>query len=316
MTSRIAFAAVFAAGGVFGWLATSARHPAAVAQPPAAPAAGQPPAKADGAEAGIKAITAEYAKAFNAHDAKAAAALWTANGEYEGADGETVTGREAIEKSLAAFFKANPKVTAEVRVDAVRPIGRGVAKVEGTVVTKLPGDAPPVESRYAALHTLEDGKWLAVSVGEWVPDPATDVTPKQLEWLIGEWAAKGDAGAAVKIVYAWDEDKAFITGKYTVTKGGETVSKGTQVIGRNPAGGLRSWMFDSTGTTSDGRWVRDDTRWVNEATGVLPDGTEVGSVNVIVRLGPDAFTWQTTERTVDGVQVPGFAPVKVTRVKK
>ncbi len=309
-------AALVAAGAAVGWLATAARPTAAVAQPPAGSAAAPPPAKADGAEAGIKAITAEYARAFNAHDAKAAAALWTANGEYDGADGEAVTGRDAIEKSLAAFFRANPKVTAEVRVDRVRPLGRGLASVDGTVVTRLPGDAPAVESRYSALHTLEDGRWLAVSVGEWVPDPATDVTPKQLEWIIGEWAAGGDAGAAVKIVYAWDDDRAFITGKYTVTKGGETISKGTQVIGRNPGGGLRSWMFDSTGTTSDGLWVRDETRWVNEATGVLPDGTEVGSVNVIVPLGPDAFTWQTTERAVDGVKVPGFAPIKVTRVKK
>jgi len=316
--TRFAFllAAVFAAGGLAGWLA-STREPAAVAQEPTVVlATAQPPAKAEGAEAGIKAITAEYAKAFTAHDAKAAAALWTANGEYEGAEGEVVTGRDEIEKSLAAFFKANPKATAEVRVESVKVMGRGLATAEGVVALKTPGAESVLESRYLALHTLEDGKWLAVSVKEWVPDPATDVSTKNLEWLVGEWTAKGDAGAEVKIVYAWDEDKVFITGKYTVTKDGKTISKGTQVFGRNPGGGLRSWMFDSSGTTSDGLWVRDDKRWVNEASGMLPDGTGVTSVNVIIPLGPDAFTWQTTEREVDGVAAAALPPVKVIRVKK
>lgn len=318
--SALLLAAVFAAGGVLGWLATTQRTPTALAQPapggPTATAAAQQPAKAEGAEAGIKAITAEYVKAFNAADAKAAAALWTAEGEFEGADGDLIRGRAEIEKSLAAYLKAHPKANIQVRVDSVQVRGRGLATAEGTIALKMPGDDPVVESRYSALHVLEDGKWPAASVREWVPDPATDVTPKQLEWLIGEWTAKGEGGGEVKIVYAWDEDKVFITGKYTLTRDGKTIGKGTQVIGRNPTGGLRSWLFDSSGTTSDGVWVRDEGRWVNEASGVLPDGTEVTSVNVLIPLGPDAFTWQTTEREISGVPVQGLPPIKVNRVKK
>jgi uncharacterized protein (TIGR02246 family) len=286
--------------------------PAPVAVPIAAT---QPPAKATGAEAGIKAITAEYQKAFNAADAKAAAALWTAEGEYVPIEGDIIVGRAEIEKSLAEFFKANPKATAEVEVKSVKVIGRGTASAEGVVRLKLPGNDPVVESRYTALHVLEDGKWLAASVKEWVPDPATSVTVKDIEWLIGEWTAKGEAGE-LKITYAWDENKVFLNGKYTITKDGKTVSSGTQVIGTNPLGGLRSWMFDSSGTTCDSVWVRDDKRWVSDALGLLPDGTEIISTNVIVPLGPDAFTWQTTEREADGVPLPALPPVKITRVKK
>jgi len=273
----------------------------------------KPPDKADGVEAGIKAAAAAYVKAFNAADAAAAAALWTEHGQYHGADGEEITGRAEIARSLAAYFKAHPKATVSIRIESVRAMGRGLASAEGVVDLKLPGDAPPVESRYSALHVLEDGKWHAASVREWVPDPATNVTPKELEWLIGDWHAKGDGGE-LKIAYAWDADKVFLTARYSVTRDGKTVSKGTQVIGRNPAGGLRSWMFDSTGTTSDGIWYRDDTRWINEAHGILPDGTEVTSVNVLIPLGKDAFTWQTTERTVDGVAAAALPPVKITRV--
>ncbi len=297
-------------------LVSGGRAPSLTNAPAAQPEkATAQPAKADGAEAGIKKITAEYAKAFNAADAKAAAALWTDEGEYVGADDETVTGRAAIEKSLAEFFKEYPKATADVQIESVRLIGRGTASAEGVVRLKLPGTESAVESRYTALHVLEDGVWRAASVREWVPDPATEVTPQHLEWLVGDWTAKGEGGE-LKLTYAWDENKVFINSKYTITKDGKTVSSGTQIIGRNPAGGLRSWMFDSSGTTSDAVWVRDGKRWINDATGVLPDGTEISSVNVLIPLGPDSFTWQTTDREADDVPLPALPPIKVTRVKK
>ena len=318
--SGFVLAAVFVAGALLSRFAFTDRNTAARATPqppaePTKPAQAQPPAKAEGAEAGIKAITAEYAKAFNAGDAKAAALLWTETGEYVGADGEVVSGRAEIEKSLAAHFKANPGATAEVRVESVRQMGRGLATAEGVVLIKGPGNAPPAESRYTALHVLDDGRWLAASVREWVPDPATSVTPKQLEWLIGDWTAKGPSGE-LRITYAWDEHKVFLVGKYTLSKDGKTTSAGTQVIGRNPEGGLRSWLFDSSGATSDGFWTNDEGRWVSEASGVLPDGTEVTSVNILVPINQDTFTWQTTEREANGVALPALPPVKVTRVKK
>jgi uncharacterized protein (TIGR02246 family) len=313
--SALLTAAAMAVAALAGWLATTTRPTAVVAQQPAAQPS--PAAVAPGdAEAGVRAMAAEYARAFNAGDARAAAALWTDAGEYQGADGAVLRGRAAIEKKLAAFFKVNPKARAEVRVESVKAMGRGLAHATGVVAVKLPGHYAASESRYVALYVPEDGKWLAASVREWVPDPATALTPKQLEWLLGEWTSRGQGGSEVKMVYAWDDDKVFITGKYTVTKDGKTVSKGTQVIGRNPAGGLRSWMFDNTGTTSDGLWTHDGDHWVNKARGVLPDGMEVHSVNVIIPLGPDAFTWQTTEREIDGVRVAALPPIKVTRVKK
>lgn len=289
--------------------------PAVAVVPGAVPLAAQPPAKVEGAEAGIKAATAEYAKAFNAGDAKAAAALWTTEGEYIGANGETHRGRAEIEKGLAEFFKANPKATVAIEVENVRPLARGTASCEGVVKVTVPGDDTPNESRYTALHVLEDGKWYAASVREWAEDPATDVTLKAMEWIIGEWSAKGSAGE-VKLTYKWDTNKTFIRCEYETAKDGKSVSHGTHVIGKNPGGGLRTWTFDSSGTTSDGLWVRDGTRWINEATGLTPDGTEITSLNIIVPISADAFTWQTTDRAANDVPLPALPPVKVTRVKK
>jgi len=310
--------AVLAAAAIYRSTSSSveASAQAVKAEPLTDKVSAQAPAgKAESAEVGIKKITAEYEKAFNAADAKAVAALWTEEGQYVGADGEVQNGRAAIEKNLTDFFKANPNAKAEVRVENIRLIGRGTATAEGVVSLKAPGEELATESHYTALHVLEDGVWRAASVQEWVHDPATHVTPKSMEWMIDDWTAKGDRGE-VKITFAWDEDKVFIKGNYSITKDGKTVSTGIQMFGQNPGGGLRSWTFDSSGITNEGLWVKDGTRWVSEVTGVLPDGTEISSVNIIVPLGPNAYTWQTTDRAANGVPLPALPPVKVTRVKK
>jgi uncharacterized protein (TIGR02246 family) len=268
---------------------------------------------ANSAEAGIKSITAEYVKAFNAKDAKAAASLWTDDGEYIGVDGDASRGRAAIEKSLAEEFQASPKATIEAQVTSVRPIGQNTAFAEGTIKTKSPGGEIS-DTQYSAIHVLENGQWRAASVRESVADTSQAEITKSLDWMVGEWTAKGNRGT-IAMSYTWDENKAFLHGKYSITKDGKTVSSGTQVIGRNPTGGLRSWSFDSTGSFSNSLWERDGNRWIDESTGILPDGTTINSVNILIPLGPDTFTWQTAERTADGVPVTPLPPIKVTRVK-
>jgi uncharacterized protein (TIGR02246 family) len=278
-------------------------------------AATQPPAKTDDAAAGIRKNADDYTKAFNAGDAKAAAASWTADGEYTDTDGDTHRGREAIEKEVAEFLKAHPKATIEITIDSVRPLGKLTAVAEGTAKVRVPADPEPAVSRFSGVFVREDDGWKIAALHDWVPDPATDVTVKDVEWLVGTWTAKGEGGE-LRIAYSWDDNKVFLNGTYSVTKDGKAVASGTQKIGTNPAGGLRSWLFDASGTTGDSLWTRDGSRWLIEAAGTLPDGTELTAVNVLIPLGPDAFTWQSTQRTAGGVDLPDQPPVKVTRVKK
>jgi uncharacterized protein (TIGR02246 family) len=279
------------------------------------PAAQPPAGKADDAAAGVRKNADEYTRAFNAGDAKAAAASWTAEGEYTDTDGETHRGRDAVEKEIAAFLKAHPKAAIEVTVEAVHPLGKHVARAEGTTRVRVPTESEPTVARFSGTFVREDDGWKVASLRDWVPDPATDVTVKDVEWLVGEWAAKGEGGE-LRITYAWDENRVFLDAKYTLTRDGKVATSGTEKIGPNPAGGLRSWLFDGSGATGDLVWTRDGNRWRIEATGILPDGTEATAVNVLIPLGPDAFTWQSTQRTVAGTDVPDQPPVKVTRVKK
>lgn len=272
------------------------------------------PVEVSPADAGIRAVTAAYVLAFNKADAKAAARLWTTEGEYIGSDGETVRGRTAIEKSLTEYFQANPHAQVAVKIASVTPMARGLASVQGEVTLKITPESEPALSLYNALHVQEDGVWRAASVREWATDPATDIAVEHLGWLIGKWTANGPGGE-LTIAYTWGDAKKFITGEYQLIQKGKPVSSGKQIFGTNPQGGLRSWSFDSSGTTTDGIWYRDEKRWINESAGTLPDGTTVNSLNVLIPLGPDAFTWQTAERTIDDVPVEALPPVKVTRVK-
>ena len=59
--------------------------------------------------AAIRAGSEAFVAAFNKHDAKGVAALWTKDGEYIDDSGRAITGRDAIEQDYAAFFTENPE---------------------------------------------------------------------------------------------------------------------------------------------------------------------------------------------------------------
>lgn len=306
MIVSTALAAVVAAAGFL--------YPLPAQDKPAAGSKGQdPPEPAE--VAAVRKTAAAFARAFNAGDARAVAAFWTKDGEFIGADGQPVRGRDEIEKGYVEFFKKNPKARVEVEIASVRLLGRQTALEEGTLKLTLPGEKEPGVSRYSVLHVREDDGWRMASVREWLPDPQEQVSLKDVEWLLGSWTARGPGGE-LRITFAWDEDRAFLRGRYVLSKGDRVVNAGTQVIGKNPGGGLRSWVFDKSGTFGESVWSREENRWAIEASETLPDGSETTAVNLLIPLGKDAFTWQSVKRTVAGSALPDPPPVKVTRVKR
>lgn len=296
---------VLASGLIAGWLGHSRGQEK--------PAPAENKSQSDTPEmAAVKKTAEELAKAFNAGDAKAVAAFWTKEGEFVDIDGESTQGREQIEKVYADFFKQHPKATVEIDAQSVRLLGRHTALEEGSLKLRLPGDQEPRVSRYSILHVREDDGWRMASVREWAPDAQELVTLKDVDWLLGEWKATSE-DAELRMTYSWDEDKAFLRGRYVLTREGKAASGGTQIIGKNPGGGLRSWVFDSSGSYSESVWSRDDNRWVIDASGTLPDGNEVTAFNILIPLGKDAFTWQSVERTAAGSALPDLPPIRVTR---
>ncbi len=300
-----------AAAATLGWLYRSpAEEPEAKK-----PAAKQDEAKAESPElAAVRKTAAAFARAFNRADAAAVAGFWTENGEYVGPDQEPVRGRKTIEKLYAEFFKDNPKAHLEVKVETVRLLGRSASLEEGTLKLRLAKDKKPGVSRYSVVHVREKNGWRMASVREWVPDPAELVSLKDLEWLVGEWAAKGNEGE-LRTRYSWDEDKVFLRCRFTLKKDGKVLAAGTQIIAKDPAGGLRSWLFDKSGSFGESTWTPEERRWVIKAKATLPDASELTATNILIPLGKDAFTWQSVERKAAGSELPDLPPVKVTRVR-
>ncbi len=127
---------------------------------------------------------------------------------------------------------------------------------------------------------------------------------------LGDRLGRGDGTSQLE----WDEGRAFIRGRYTVRRGDTAEAGGTETIARNPAGGLKSWRFEGSGAFEESLWTREGKAWLLESAGTLPDGSEVSAVVLLTPLDDDSFLWQSTERTVGGVTLPGTRPLKVKRV--
>jgi uncharacterized protein (TIGR02246 family) len=264
----------------------------------------------------VETLTKEMIQAFNNRDAAAIAANWTAEGEFIRNDGEPIRGRAEIQKGYAEFFKTlkgKPKV--EIQIDGLRFPSADTAVSEVTLRLKNDEGDVVASSWRDTLLVREDGKWKVAIVREWDRDIDLDVSLKELEWLIGTWQAAGK-DREVTISYAWDENKAFIRGKYMVKEGAKVVESGMQMIGKdNAEAAIRSWVFQSDGGFGGGVWTREGKKWTVDVYGVTAEGSELTATSVYIRVGPNTFTWQAVDQELDGEPIPDTAPIKVTKQK-
>jgi hypothetical protein len=224
----------------------------------------------------------------------------------------------AIRKATADFVKdldkGNAKVKklrVEVTIESIRFPSKDTAIEEGYAKAYKGNSEHPTSSRYSVLHVREGGRWLMAVLREW-PEEGTSI--HDLEWLIGTWEAKAE-GADVRTAYTWDDKKNSIRCQITI-KGPDRTIAAMQVLLKDPRNGqLRSWIFDDEGGFGDASWTRDGKRWLIAAAGVQGDGGELTALNILAPIDRDNFTWQSTQRTLDGEELPNIAPIKVTRVK-
>ena len=262
--------------------------------------------------AAVREAIASFTKTFEARNAKALAAHFTADGEFENVEGLALRGQEELERAFAGFFGQTPEVTAQVRPEALRFLSRDSAIDEG-IVTIGRGLAPPATARYTALLVREDGTWrLAMFSESPVPD-AVEIA--DLGWLVGRWKSVAGGGAEIQTTYAWDAGKKFIQMQFSL-KEAELALSGTQIIGLDPAtGAIHSWTFEADGGIGEADWLREGDHWVLDAAGTLADGRGLTETNVLRRIDDDTFTWQSVNRVLGDAPLPDLPPVKVTRIK-
>jgi uncharacterized protein (TIGR02246 family) len=272
--------------------------------------------KTDAEEKTIRATAEEFVKAFNQGDAKAIGAMWAPDAEYTDEYGVSFQGRDAIEKEYAAMLAANKGAKIAVTVESVRLFGPDVAIEKGIAKVTLPGDSTPSASRYTVVHARRNGKWL-MAVGHDVPyvSVADDDYLRDLSFLIGDWKAEGK-GQQLLIHFEWMAQKNFIKNTFTEVKEGKPSLVGGQIIGWDPKlARIVSWHFEAHGGFGHDVWNKDGSKWVIDGAGVFRDGDESTSVNTITPVDANSFIWQSTERVLDGVRLPGTPPVKVVRVQ-
>jgi hypothetical protein len=137
---------------------------------------------------------------------------------------------------------------------------------------------------------------------------------EQLDWLIGEWVAKGDVYQA-RSTACWSENRKFIVSQFTVERPGGKSLCGTQRIGWDPAAErIRSWVFDSDGGISEGIWQQEGDAWVVKNVGVLPDSRRSSAANFWVRDGNDKYAVKSSHVKVDDDTVADFE-VEFRRVR-
>jgi len=262
--------------------------------------------------AAIRKTADDFAKAFEAGDAKAIAAHWTDEGELHNEFGDVAVGRAAVEQAYAAAFKANPKSKAEIEVLSIRFPSRDTAIEEGFFRCALPGPSLPTSTRYRALHSREDGVWKIALVNEW---GSTEDKLDDLAWLIGTWKATVK-DHSVEMTFEWNEAKTLIKNRFIRKEGTKVVSSGTQTIHLDPRNGqIRSAMFDDAGGRGESVWFRDGNRWVLASDSILASGQETTSMNVLTRIGADEILWRSVERSINGQPTPDTEAVKLVRAK-
>jgi uncharacterized protein (TIGR02246 family) len=226
---------------------------------------GHPPARLDprnaADEEALRKNGAAYAKAFSAGDAKALAAFWTEDADYVDTAGRLVRGRAAIEKDLAALFAKSGGLTLTITPESFRFLSPDVVVETGLARVTKAADGSSSASRFTVVHVKRDGRWLLSSVRESPYEPPTNYEYlKELEWLIGKWAAKGN-NATLEQTCEWTGHKNFITRTYTVTAGDGLTHTGMQIIAWDPmARRVRSWTFDSDGSFHSEWWARNGNR--------------------------------------------------------
>jgi uncharacterized protein (TIGR02246 family) len=275
----------------------------------------KPAAKPSADESTIRANVAAFVKAYNARDAKAVANLFSPEAQVIDEEGETVQGRDAIEKKVADTFADAPQGRIQLYIDSIRFAGTALAIETGkATVTSSPGDTPDV-SKYTAVHIKsKDGKWLLGFVRD---EEDTELTNferlKPLEWLIGDWIDESP-DSVVLTTCKWSDNKNFLLSDINIRVQGSNAMHLTQRIGWDPlTKQIKSWLFDSDGGYGESFWTRDGDRWLVKATAVRRDGTTASMTNIYTPTGKDSYTWQTTDRVVAGAVLP---PIEIKVVRK
>jgi hypothetical protein len=174
----------------------------------------------------------------------------------------------------------------------------------------------PVPTQCHLIVAKRDGQWLIAEVRESARSTAAAGSSSpldQLAWMVGEWVDTSDR-VDVHINCEWFANKHFLVRSFTVTTDGELDLEGTEIVGYDAAAKqVRSWVFDSDGTFSEGSWVQQGKTWTEAMKGVLADGRRASAVHSFTLADSNSYIFSSTNREVGGQVQPSITGIKMVR---
>ena len=259
----------------------------------------------------------EFMEAFNKGDADALGEFWTEDADHIDTVGRERKGRKAIVEAYRKLFAANKGAKLNIIPVSRRFLTPNCIIGDGLSEVTPAGGGAPSTGRYTAVSVKKDGKWYLASVRETLATPPSNFEHlEDLEFLVGNWTSEGSKDENAHVSYSWEHNQNFLVAHFAATVKEVPVAGGVQWIGWDPAGKrIRAWTFDSHGGFSDSAWTKDGNKFSAKVNSVLRDGGKVSSTNVITKVDADHFTWQSTNRMVDGKEAPDSKVIKFKRVK-
>jgi uncharacterized protein (TIGR02246 family) len=225
-------------------------------------------------EAGaIRAAAKDYLAAMRRGDNATLRKIWTSEGDYVNAAGQSFKARELFRGPATNPSPNMENPDLRIPESSLRFITPDVAIEDGISVQETLPEGNVLTGRFTAVWVKRDGRWLLDSLREAAAAaPLSNENLKPLEWLLGEWVGTRDEDV-ILVSSHWSDGGSYIVREFLVLgAGGETISA-TQRIGWDPiARQLKSWSFDSQGGSGQGTWRRDGESWIVESTEVLADG--------------------------------------------
>jgi uncharacterized protein (TIGR02246 family) len=268
---------------------------------------GEPDRPAD--QAAVRIRTEEFLKALAKGDATEVAAFWTTTGEYVRGGELTIRGRANIEKAYTGHLKKTQPGTVTVESESIRFLSDDTAVQDGVFVVRRSNPADATRSRFSALFVRTGGQWHFGLLRESPESPSL----QELAWLVGSWSYSS-GGDDTRMVVEWTEGKKYLLCRTTRKQDDETATA-MQILAVHPGtGAIQSWTFENDGSLGEAVWSRTDKGWSAKVTSVSADGDKVKATTTLTPTDENTFTFQSTERTVDGRKATDVGPVKVSRV--
>ncbi len=185
-------------------------------------------------EAAIRSVAESYAKAYNAGDAHALAALFADDAEMIDEDGERMRGRSVIEGVFGSMFKERPGASIAISPASLRFLGPDAAQEEGQTQVKTASSEAPTTRHYTVLYVKEGKRWVYSSVRE---ERAKNLSHHQrlqeLAWLVGDWMDE-TPDSVVQSTCQWTADRNFLVRDFSIQVQGKPVMTVNERIGWDP----------------------------------------------------------------------------------